>query len=137
MEWKDLAQWIAIAFTLALSILVPLFTQIANNSHQRKMQQEKLKHEEKQKKAKAYENFLLNAGRCITVSGYASAEQITQAGASLQQVYIYSPPEWWDDLDALALKIKSDSWKECLTLVQKLSRLMAEELNKKDLTCNI
>ena len=31
MELKDLAPWIAIAFTLALSILVPLFTQIANN----------------------------------------------------------------------------------------------------------
>lgn len=28
---EELASWIAIAFTLALSILVPLFTQIANN----------------------------------------------------------------------------------------------------------
>ena len=37
MEWKDLAPWIAIAITLALSILVPFFTQIANNKHQRKM----------------------------------------------------------------------------------------------------
>ena len=42
MEFKDLAPWIAIAFTLALSILVPLFTQIANNNHQRKMQREKI-----------------------------------------------------------------------------------------------
>ncbi|MBO5850993.1 MAG: hypothetical protein J6R29_01525 [Clostridia bacterium] len=42
MDWKDLAPWIAIAITLALSILVPFFTQIANNKHQRKMQKEKL-----------------------------------------------------------------------------------------------
>lgn len=33
MGWKDLAPWIAIAITLALSILVPLFTQMANNAH--------------------------------------------------------------------------------------------------------
>ena len=49
MEWKDLAPWIAIAFTLALSILVPLFTQIANNRHQRKMQREKFEYEQRQK----------------------------------------------------------------------------------------
>ena len=53
MEWKDLAPWIAIAITLILSILVPLFTQIANNSHQRKMQREKFEYEQKQKKIKA------------------------------------------------------------------------------------
>ena len=41
MEWKDLAPWIAVAFSLGLSILVPLFTQMANNRHQRKMQKEK------------------------------------------------------------------------------------------------
>ena len=55
MEWKDLAPWIAIAVTLILSILVPLFTQIANNKHQRKMQKEKLEYDEKQKKVKALE----------------------------------------------------------------------------------
>ena len=48
MEWKDLAPWIAIAITLALSILVPLFTQIANNRHQRKLQQEQFEREERQ-----------------------------------------------------------------------------------------
>ena len=46
MEWKDLVPWIAIAITLALSILVPFFTQIANNKHQRKIQKEKLEFEQ-------------------------------------------------------------------------------------------
>ena len=57
MEWKDLAPWIAIAITLALSILVPFFTQIANNKHQRKMQKEKLEFEQSQNKLKVFENF--------------------------------------------------------------------------------
>ena len=58
MEWKDLAPWIAIAFTLALSILVPLFTQIANNHHQRKMRDDEIKYEEANKKKTVYEDFL-------------------------------------------------------------------------------
>lgn len=40
MDWKDLAPWLALAITLALSILVPLFTQIANNKFQLKMYKE-------------------------------------------------------------------------------------------------
>ena len=60
MEWKDLAPWIAIAITLALSILVPFFTQIANNKHQRKMQKEKLEFEQSQNKIKVFQNFLLD-----------------------------------------------------------------------------
>lgn len=51
---------------LALSILVPLFTQIANNAHQRKMQKEKLDYERVQEKEKLYKAFLLNVGAAIT-----------------------------------------------------------------------
>ena len=68
MEWKDIAPWIAIAVTLILSILVPLFTQIANNRHQRKMQKEKFEYEQSQKRTEAYESFLLSVGGIITSS---------------------------------------------------------------------
>ena len=62
MTWENLAPWIAIAFTLALSILVPLFTQIANNKHQRKMQKEQREYEQSQRKRQVYEKFLTTMG---------------------------------------------------------------------------
>ena len=130
MEWKDLAPWIAIAVTLILSILVPLFTQIANNSHQRKMQREKFEYEEKQKKTKAYETFLSDVGGLITADGSVSKETLSKAGAAVHQLYIYSPIEWYEDLDLLTELIMKYKWDNAKTIVQKLSRLISEELNK-------
>ena len=132
MELKDLAPWIAIAFTLALSILVPLFTQIANNRHQRKMQREKFEYEEKQKKTKAYETFLADVGAIVTAANCAENQDFTKAGSSLYQVYIYAPTEWYNKLDSLAALIKQFKWEEARPLVQELSRLISEELNKKE-----
>ena len=130
MEWKDLAPWIAIAFTLALSILVPLFTQIANNNHQRKMQREKFEYEEKQKKIKAFETFLSDVGGIITARGYMEKDSLAQAGAAIHQLYIYSPIEWYNDLDKLTEYITSFQWGEARALNQKISRMISEELNK-------
>ncbi len=129
MEFKDLAPWIAIAFTLALSILVPLFTQIANNNHQRKMQREKIEYEESQQKRKAYEQFLLDAGGVVTSASYSKTEDFWQAGASLHKLYLYAPSAWWDDLDSLSKHIKKFEWDEAKLIMQKLSRLISEELN--------
>ena len=130
MELKDLAPWIAIAFTLALSILVPLFTQIANNRHQRKMQREKFKHEEKQKKIQAYEAFLSDVGGLVTAKGYVEKEFLAQAGAALHQLYVYAPAEWYNDLDELMEYMMAFKWNEARPIVQKFSRLISEELNK-------
>ena len=130
MEFKDLAPWIAIAFTLALSILVPLFTQIANNNHQRKMQREKIEYEKSQEKRKAYETFLSDVGGLITADGSVSKETLSKAGAAVHQLYIYSPIEWYEDLDSLTGLIMKYKWDSAKTIVQKLSRLISEELNK-------
>ena len=130
MEWKDLAPWIAIAFTLALSILVPLFTQIANNSHQRKMQREKFEHEEKQKKTKAYETFLSDVGGLVTADGSINKEFLSKAGAAVHQLYIYAPSEWYGDLDLLTDLIMKYEWHKAKIIVQKISRLISEELKK-------
>ena len=130
MELKDLAPWIAIAFTLALSILVPLFTQIANNSHQRKMQREQFEHEEKQKKTKVFEGFLSEVGGVITSNGYGEKDVMSQAGAAIHQLYIYAPLEWYDDMDKLTGHIMKYDWNKALPLVQKLSRLISDELKK-------
>lgn len=130
MEWKDLAPWIAIAFTLALSILVPLFTQIANNNHQRKMQREKFEQEEKQKKAKVFENFLAEVGGLITADGHVQKEQLAKSGAALHRLYIYAPKEWYDDLDKLMGYMMDFSWNNAKPIIQKFSRLVSEELKK-------
>ena len=127
MELKDLAPWIAIAFTLALSILVPLFTQIANNNHQRKMQREKIEYEKSQEKRKAYEQFLLDVGMATTAYHRETAEQ---AGTSLYRMYIFAPKEWFLDLDALSICLKKGQTSEAAIILQKFGRLIAEELGK-------
>ena len=125
MEWKDLAPWIAIAFTLALSILVPLFTQIANNRHQRKMRDDEIKYEEANKKKTVYEDFLLKVGAAIFQK---SSESFAQAGAVIKQMYIYSPEEWWLDLDTLSTCLREYKWGDAETIMRKFSRLIANEL---------
>ena len=131
MELKVLAPWIAIAFTLALSILVPLFTQITNNNHQCKMQREKFEYEEKQKKTKAYENFLSDVGGLITAKGYVEKAQLAKAGAALHQLYLYAPSEWYKDMDELMECMMEFNWSDARPLVQQFSRLISEELNKR------
>lgn len=126
MTWETLAPWMALAFTLALSILVPLFTQIANNRHQQKMQHEKFRHEEHQAKQQAYADFLHKVGAAIT---YSTGENLPEAGAALFQVYAYAPASWWNDLDKLSRHLRENEWDDAQTILQLLSRLIAEELN--------
>ena len=127
MEWKDLAPWIAIAITLALSILVPLFTQIANNRHLRKMKKEERDYEQKRKKRAVYEEFLANVGAVIV---HASSGVYEKAGASIQQMYIYAPIEWWEELDNLADNMRNCDWGKAAAIMKKLSRQVSEELRK-------
>ena len=130
MDLKDLAPWIAIAFTLALSILVPLFTQIANNTHQRKMQREKFEYEEKQKKTQAFETFLSEVGGLITAHGHVDKIHLAKAGAALHQLYVYAPDDWYLDLDELMELMMEFDWDEAKSIIRKLSRLISKELNK-------
>lgn len=130
MEWKDLAPWIAISITLAISILVPLFTQIANNNHQRKMQREKIEYEEMHKRTNVFETFLSNVGGLIIADGHIEKESLAKAGAALHQLYIYAPSEWYDDLDKLTKLIMEFDWDNARPIIQKLSRLISEELGK-------
>ena len=127
MKLEDLAPWIAIAFTLALSILVPLFTQIANNNHQRKMQREKFEYEKKQKKTKAYEAFLSDVGAVVVCR---STDNLQKAGSSLFSLYVYAPNEWLKDLDDLAVSIRKGETGNASVIMQKIARLIADELNK-------
>lgn len=128
MELKDLAPWIAIAITLSLSILVPLFTQIANNKHQRKLQNDQFKREDSQKCVEAYENFLSEVGGLINAKGYVEKEQLIKSGAALHTLYIYAPAEWFDDLDKLSTLMMNFHWEEASPIIKKLDRLISEEL---------
>lgn len=124
MEWKDLAPWIAIAITLGLSILVPLFTQIANNRHQRKMQKEKIEYEQNQKKIDAYENFLMNVGAAIE---YRNADALRAAGSSIGQLYLYVPEKMQGKLDSLFSSIRNYRWDEAEIKYFELTKLICSE----------
>lgn len=130
MEWNDLAAWIAVAITLGLSILVPLFTQIANNRHQRKIQKEKIQFEQSQKRIDAYESFLLSVGGCVISSEASAYEWVNRAGSDLHRMYLYSPEEWWADLDELADCMEKEQWNKAKQIMQKLSHLISSALQQ-------
>ena len=132
MEWKDLAPWIAIAITLALSILVPFFTQIANNKHQRKMQKEKLEFEQSQNKLKVFEIFLLDVGGIVGSDGTMNTEGLNKAASSLHSLYLYAPIEWYKDIDELTKLVPLYKWEEARPILERLSKQIAKELNKTD-----
>ena len=95
-------------------------------------QREKFEYQEKQKKTKAYEAFLSDVGGLITADGNINGTDLSKAGAKIHQLYIYSPIEWYDDLDLLTELIMKYKWDNAKTIVQKISRLISEELNKKE-----
>ena len=132
MEWKDLAPWIAIAITLALSILVPFFTQIANNKHQRKMQKEKLEFEQSQNKIKVFQNFLLDVGGIVGSDGTMNTEGLNKAASSLYSLYLYAPIDWYEDIDELTKLVPLYKWKESRPILERLSKQIAKELGKEE-----
>ena len=94
------------------------------------MQREKFEYEEKQKKTKVFEGFLSEVGGVITASGYGEKTVVSQAGAAIHQLYIYAPEEWRNDMDKITGYIMNYDWDKALPLVQKLSRLISDELKK-------
>ena len=125
MTWETLAPWIAIAFTLALSILVPLFTQIANNRHQRKMQKEQREYDQSQKKRQVYEKFLTTMGAFVI-----SRSDFDKACASLYEMYIYSPIEWRNELDRLSLLLDDNQFIQARNILEQLAKKISDDLNK-------
>lgn len=131
IDIDKLAPWVAIAITLILSILIPVFSQIANNRFQLKMYRQQTTEETTKKyvskRIEAYEGFVKNVGVCL---GDHVQETIGQAVASIGGVYMYVAEEWWGDLDALCEKLRKHKTDEATILYIKLNKLMASELNK-------
>ena len=125
MTWETLAPWIAIAFTLALSILVPLFTQIANNRHQRKMQKEQREYEQSQRKRQVYETFLTTMGAFVI-----SRHDFDKTGASLYEMYVYSPNEWHTELDRLSWLLNKHQFDQARDILENLAKKISADLNK-------
>ena len=123
MSWENLAPWITIAITLALSILVPLFTQIANNSHQRKLQKEQREYEQSQRKREVYENFLLSVGNSVM-----TRDNLGEAGASIYEMYIYAPKEWHEKIDSISYNLHKYQWEIVRNLLEEVSKLISDEL---------
>ena len=123
MSWENLAPWITIAITLALSILVPLFTQIANNSHQRKLQKEQREYEQSQRKREVYENFLLSVGNSVM-----TRDNLGEAGASIYEMYIYAPKELHEKIDSISYNLHKYQWEIVRNLLEEVSKLISDEL---------
>ena len=131
IDINTLAPWVAIAVTLILSILVPLFTQIANNSFQLKKAKQDRKFEgEKEKlskKTEAYEGFLMDVGAAIE---YQRNENLAAAGASIGRLYLYVPSTWHTQLDELFHCIRGYEWGNAEKQFVAISKLLAEEYQK-------
>lgn len=131
MDYDSLAQWVAIAITMSLSILVPLFTQIANNRFQYKksiQEYEFAKADEQQRKRiAAYENFLMNVGAAIE---FCDSSSLRAAGSSIGQIYLYVPKDLHAKLDILFNSIRKNEWGNAETQYLELAKLICEkELN--------
>jgi len=131
MTYETLAPWIAIAITLALSILVPLFTQIANNSFQYKkaiQEHEFTKADEQQRKRiAAYENFLMNVGAAIE---FCDSSSLRAAGSSIGQIYLYVPEDLHAKLDVLFNNIRKNEWGNAEIQYLELAKLICAENTK-------
>ena len=125
MDLKDLAPWITVAITMALSILVPVFTQICNNRFQLKTNAQMHKHNseeyEQRKKFEAYENFMKNVGAAIEDG---NSEAIRLAGSSIGNLYLYIPKSYYELLDSLFNNIRHYKWevaeKEYFEIVKRI-----------------
>lgn len=128
IDINELAPWVAIAVTLILSILVPVFSQIANNRFQlKKARQDRELNEEKEKlskKTEAYEHFLTDVGAAIE---YQSKENLQIAGASISRLYLYVPNDWHKQLDELFHSIRKYEWSNAEKQFLELSKMVAEE----------
>ncbi len=127
MKLENLAPWITIAITLALSILVPVFTQIANNHHQRKMKKEDFEYERKKEKVKLYEDFLSEIGALAASNGYIEKENLDQAGRAIYKLYAHAPAEWHDKSNELTLIIAKYDWEKLRSLLPEMSELIYKE----------
>lgn len=133
IDINELAPWVAIAVTLILSILVPLFTQIANNRFQLKITiQNRISDEDKEKRKKktdAYERFLMDVGGAIQC---ASNDNLSAAGASIGRLYLYIPNEWYPKLDSLYNDLRQYHCQEAERKFEELAKLISEEYAKVD-----
>ena len=131
IDINTLAPWVAIAVTLILSILVPVFSQIANNRFQlKKARQDRSLDEEQEKiskKTEAYEGFLMDVGAAVE---YQRNDNLSVAGASIGRLYLYVPEEWHNQLDELFRSIRKYEWEKAEKQFVALSKMLAKEYQK-------
>ena len=131
IDINELAPWVAIAVTLILSILVPVFSQIANNRFLlKKAKQDRKLDEEKEKLLKkfdAYEGFMMDVGAAVE---YQRNDNLSTAGASIGRLYLYVPSAWHAQLDELFHSIRKYDWGNAERQFLAISKLLSEEYQK-------
>jgi len=127
MTIKEIAPWTAIAITLVLSILVPLFTQIANNKFQMKMKKMEISLANKENRSKAYEEYFQKVGNLVIYGNYSD---FPNAGSAIQRLYAFLPEEEWDQLDKLFNAIQETKLDIAKEYMEHISKWIAKDLRK-------
>lgn len=135
VDWSATAAWVTVLLTLIVSIITPAISRILERRYQLKIkkieQYEKLYIQGFEKKRDLYTEFLRCTGKCIS---HANAECLQDAGKVIYEMYVYSPKDWWDDIDKINQFMVKYEWSnarlELTSLARKISDELNEELNK-------
>ena len=122
---NDIAQWVSIGISLILAVIGPLLTQILINKFQYKLQKTNAKREDSLKTKKVYEEFLEKVGFAWNDG---KLKDLNEGIGCIYKIYLYCPKEWHQDIDKL-LENKYNP-KEATIILQKIAKLMAEEIQK-------
>ena len=127
MTIAEIAPWIAIAITLILSILIPLFTQLANNKFQLKMKKMEIELANKETKSKAYEEYFQKVGNLVI---YGNNSDFPNAGSAIQRLYAFLPEEEWEQLDKLFSAIRDEKLEIAKGYMEHISKWIAKDLSE-------
>ena len=125
MNWNDLAPWIAIVITVALSILVPLFTQMKSNRFQRKMMEEERKNKKEDAKRVAYEQFLKSANSWVQ---FRTGEALAKVGEEIGNIYLYAPERLFPKITKFSEMVMDTQYKEARKFLEEMAVELAADL---------
>lgn len=117
IDWSATVAWIALAVSLAGTILAPYFIAKMNNEHQLKLRELdiKEKHEEEfsQARIKSIENYISNVSKCLSNPTH---DCLRECGEHFFQIYAYAPQTLWPSLDELYELIHEHKWQQARTV---------------------
>lgn len=133
-NWTNVAQWIAIALTLIISIISPIITAYINNTFQLKMADRNAKNKEIEnyylRKRAVIDSFVATTGKCLF---HATTDSLQACGESFYSIYIYVPSSLWNEIDDLLVFIRAHEFEKAQSHFAKLSKSLSDLLEREQL----